>query len=172
MLNANLEIKARLRSWEQAQEAARRIATSGPEILRQTDTYFFCQNGRLKLREIAEQGDELIWYDRPDQTDSKRSNYCRLNVERPQDLKKALSAALGVRGVVEKCRKVYFYHNVRIHLDQVVGLGEFLEFEAVLGTVGEAQSHKHLNHLRQHFAIEDNDLLATGYADLTIPTEN
>jgi len=34
---------------------------------------------------------------------------------------------------VSKRREIYLWHNVRIHLDAVTGLGSFVEFEAVLG---------------------------------------
>ena len=47
-------------------------------------------------------------------------------------LKTALVAALGIRGVVHKRREIYLWHNVRIHLDEVAGLGALVEFEAVL----------------------------------------
>jgi adenylate cyclase class IV len=44
----------------------------------------------------------------------------------------ALSTALGVRGVVRKHRHVILIDNTRVHLDEVEGLGSFIEFEVVL----------------------------------------
>ncbi|MCU0979871.1 MAG: adenylate cyclase, partial [Pirellulaceae bacterium] len=61
------------------------------------------------------------------------------------------------------------YHNVRIHLDRVVDLGEFLEFEAVLGPEVNADSgHAQVAFLRDQFQIADADLLSGSYADLLL----
>ena len=40
-----------------------------------------------------------------------------------------LTAALGVRGQVIKTRTLYIAGQTRIHIDQVQGLGDFLELE-------------------------------------------
>jgi predicted adenylyl cyclase CyaB len=43
-----------------------------------------------------------------------------------------LSRSLGVRGVVEKVRRLYLWRHTRIHLDEVIGLGSFMELETVV----------------------------------------
>ena len=45
-------------------------------------------------------------------------------------LREALDAALGTLVVVEKSRRLLLWEGVRIHLDEVEGLGSFLELEA------------------------------------------
>ena len=45
----------------------------------------------------------------------------------------ALSETLGVDVVVEKRRHLLLWKTVRIHLDEVTGLGSFVELEAVAG---------------------------------------
>ncbi|MGK3856667.1 class IV adenylate cyclase, partial [Enterococcus faecium] len=82
--------------------------------------------GRLKLREIDGQAAVLIWYDRPDHDAARLSKYHLVPVADPAALKAALTDALGVRGEVRKRREIYLWHNVRIHLDEVAGLGSFL----------------------------------------------
>jgi len=90
-------------------------------------------------------------------------------VSSPQTLKAALTAALGVRGVVEKRREVFLAGNVRIHLDEVVGLGLFLEFEAVLGPdVDPAAGHAQVEDLIEQFAIRPDDLLPGSYAEMVL----
>ena len=84
----------------------------------------------------------------------------------PELTKAALSAALGVSSVVIKRREVYLYQNVRIHLDDVQGLGTFLEFEAVLGQgVDEQVGYKQIRWLCQQFGIKDGDVLDGSYGD-------
>jgi adenylate cyclase, class 2 len=163
----NVELKARLDSLDGARAIAARIATQRLEDQHQVDTYFACRNGRLKVREINGQRAELIWYDRPDQTDSKPCHYRRIPVADPAGLKAALTAACGIRVVVEKHREIYLFHNVRIHLDRVVGQGTFLEFEAVLGPeLSEAVGHQQVEQMRVQFGLTAGDLVTGSYADL------
>lgn len=171
-LRRNIELKARLRDAAAAHATARRLATVEPWIEWQTDTYFAASRGRLKLREIcdAEQrptAARLVAYSRPDDLQAKASDYRLLDVPEPRQMKELLATALGVTVVVEKRRTIYLHHNVRIHLDEVAGLGAFLEFEAVLDErTDDAAGHAQLARLREEFKIVDGDLLARSYSDL------
>ena len=166
-LRLNIELKARLKSLDRARHTAARLATDDGEVLLQTDTYFFCSKGRLKLREIADGPAQLVWYDRPDGPNARPSRYRLVTVEDPRDLRRALASALGVRAVVEKRREVYFYHQARIHLDEVTGLGSFIEFEAVLPTgVDSSMGYELVRTLSDAFEISANDVLATSYVDM------
>ncbi len=166
--NRNVEIKARVADLDKAREIAKRLATDRLADQHQIDTYFQCQEGRLKLREINGQSAQLIWYIRPNSTDARQSEYYLIDVSQPAALKRALSSALGVRGVVAKRREIYLYENVRIHLDQVQGLGTFLEFEAVLGPgETEAAGHEKVAFLSGQFNLSAKDLLATSYGEMT-----
>ena len=163
----NIEIKARLADLDAARDTARSIATERLAAQHQIDTYFRCHHGRLKLREIDGLSAELIWYVRPDRQGPKTSDYRLVPVSNPQTLKAALSGALGIRGVVDKRREILLYHNVRIHLDDVVDLGQFLEFEAVLGPEDDtSESRSRLDRLIEQFAIGPEDLLSGSYGEM------
>ena len=165
----NIELKAHLASLDGARAMAQALATERLEDQHQVDTYFFCRHGRLKLREITGLRSELIWYERPDQQHAKACRYQLVRIEDAGGLKQALTNASGIRCIVEKYREIYLYHNVRIHLDRVVDLGEFLEFEAVLGPAVNADSgHAQVAFLRDQFQIADADLLTGSYADLLL----
>ncbi|NLS91098.1 MAG: class IV adenylate cyclase [Planctomycetaceae bacterium] len=167
----NIELKARLTDLAAARETARSIATKEIGLQVQTDTYFHCPNGRLKLRQIEHAPAHLVWYARPDTEGPKASDYRLVPVANPETLKAALSDAYGIWCVVRKHREIFLYHNVRIHLDEVEGLGTFLEFEAVLGgDVDDRQGHAQLAELRRQFSISDTDLLAVSYSDLLSET--
>ncbi len=108
------------------------VASAGE--FEQSDTFYKVRRGRLKLRRCRGEA-QLIAYERPDQAGPKN---CRVELHRcdnPDSLDRALAAALGVRLVVQKTRALYCQDNVRIHLDRVEGLGEFVEIE-VLGMRG------------------------------------
>jgi len=73
--------------------------------------------------------------------------------------------------VVDKSRRLFVFEGVRIHLDHVDGLGDFIEFEGVIGTDGSDDSErfeKLLTKLRSAFGIREDDLLAGSYADLAL----
>jgi predicted adenylyl cyclase CyaB len=123
----------------------------------------------LKLREIAGRGAWLVWYERPDRTDAKASDYLLVPVSDPAGLKTALSQAIGIRGVVNKLRHIYLFQNVRIHLDDVEGAGQFLEFEAVLGDrVDDAAGERQIAELRREFGLDEADLLGGSYGDMLV----
>jgi homotetrameric cytidine deaminase len=100
-------------------------------VLRQRDTYFRARAGRLKLREEEPGGATLVQYDRPDGAHARESRYRLVPVAEPGELKAALEAALGTLVVVDKERRLLLWEGVRIHLDRVAGLGEFVELEDV-----------------------------------------
>jgi adenylate cyclase class IV len=189
----NVELKARLEDLDAARALARQVATEPLGTQQQVDTYFHCPQGRLKLRQIDGRLGQLVWYARPDQPGPKASDYLVVPVSEPEKLKAALAAALGVLCVVRKRREIFLYHNVRIHLDEVEGLGSFLEFEAVLGSYGgpsgqpaamlstpsfgvaegtsgpevdEATGRGQLDELARQFGLDQGDLLCGSYADM------
>jgi adenylate cyclase class 2 len=163
----NLEIKARIRDWDLACRTARSLATTDPGELHQLDTYFRVPHGRLKLRQFSNPPAELIFYSRPDRSEAKSSDYRIVKIDDAEGLLDALTAALGILARVEKRRLVYLHENVRIHLDRVEGLGEFVEFEAVVDEQhDEARSHATLARLQQAFALRASDLLSGSYSDM------
>ena len=167
----NIELKARLPDLAAARLIAQRLATRLVGVEEQTDTYFHCRHGRLKLREIKSANSplkvQLIPYVRSDQPNAKASDYQLVDVSAADGLKQALAAALGMSVVVAKRREIFLYHNVRIHLDEVAGLGPFIEFEAVLDCEhDEPSGHARLAELQQEFGIPFGDLLSGSYADM------
>jgi predicted adenylyl cyclase CyaB len=121
----------------------------------------------LKLREIDDDTAQLVGYFRPDGIEAKLSDYRLTEVQDAQSLKQTLAAALGVLIVVDKRREIFLYDNVRIHLDQVAGLGTFLEFEAVLSEQIDADhGQQQVAFLREQFGLLPADLLANSYAEL------
>jgi predicted adenylyl cyclase CyaB len=166
-LRRNLELKARCPGLAGAREKVVGLGArnGGTEI--QTDSYFRVARGRLKLREIEGQSAVLIWYDRANHQEARPSDYYLVPVADAAGMKAALGAALGLRGQVQKRREIYLWHNVRIHLDEVAGLGTFIEFEAVLSPgADEGTAAERLGHLCQVFSTSTADHVAPSYSDL------
>jgi adenylate cyclase, class 2 len=99
------------------------------------------------------------------------SRYRIVAVEDAEGLKAALLESLGVRAVVSKRRRLFLWRDVRIHLDRVDGLGDFLEFEAVAHEQSDlADERQKVQQLRDAFGIRSEDLLDRSYSDLILET--
>lgn len=121
----------------------------------------------MKLREEPDSVARLIAYERPDLAGQKESRYRLIEVPEPTELKEALVAVLGVKVVISKSRRLFILGEVRIHLDEVEDLGDFIEFEGVAANGGDPGGFSALlNDLRQSFGIRDEDLLRESYSDL------
>ena len=129
----NIEIKARVRDPGRTLGLALGLGAEDRGEISQRDTYFTRARGRLKLREQEPGEDELIQYRRADEAGARTSSYRRVPAGSAAGLREALDAALGTLVVVEKRRRLLLLDEVRIHLDEVEGLGSFLELEAVAG---------------------------------------
>ncbi|MEK6553493.1 MAG: class IV adenylate cyclase [Bacteroidota bacterium] len=125
----NLELKIKVESHTKLINVLRRINTEKKAILRQKDVYYKTKNGLLKLR-IEGNNFTLIKYLR-DEKGKRWSNYELLRLE-GQNPEKYLHDIFKIDTIVEKKRILYLYKNTRIHLDEVKGLGKFLELETLL----------------------------------------
>lgn len=133
----------------------------------QIDTFFKVPNGRLKLRESSLYGNILIPYLRPNQNGPKQSSYELIPISDPEKTKTLLGIILGILGEVRKKRQIYFYENVRIHLDDVEMLGTFIELEAVIDDEKTIYENKEKTQwLLDYFKISNEQLIKVAYMDL------
>lgn len=163
----NVEIKARLEHWAAVSQKVAALATEGPVQIAQDDTFFRCDNGRLKLRVFSDSEGELIFYRRNDRQGPKESFYVRSPTSSPATLREALTLAHGEVGRVVKARTLYRVGRTRVHLDRVQGLGDFLELEVVLDEqealeTGVREAHR----LMDAFGIAPAHLVGGAYVDL------
>jgi homotetrameric cytidine deaminase len=166
----NVELKARDADPAATLERALALGAADEGVLTQRDTYFGRARGRLKLREQdggREAGARLIAYARPDGEDARTSAYRLAEVGDPAALREALDAALGTLVVVDKRRHLLLYENVRIHLDDVRGLGAFVELEGVADAESDlAREHELVARLRDELAL--GAPVAVSYSDLLL----
>jgi homotetrameric cytidine deaminase len=166
----NVELKARDPDPDATAKRSLALGAEDHGVLVQRDTYFAGRHGRLKLREQEGAAAELIAYRRADGGEPKQSAYVRAEVSDPEPLREALGSALGTTVVVAKRRRLMLWDNVRIHLDDVDGLGAFLELEALVAPDGSDlhAAQEKVARLRSELAIADDALVAAGYSDLLL----
>ncbi|RKU18780.1 hypothetical protein C6503_08990 [Candidatus Poribacteria bacterium] len=186
----NLEFKAHYQSLESLYPRLAELKATHRETVHQTDTYFYVAQvkdaailetckPRLKLREISEarhrvtsqdETDEawLIYYERPNQSESRYSQYQLSKVSDPSTLKALLTVALGIETIVQKQREVWMFKNTRIHLDTVTDLGEFIELETVFQGQTEAEAADEHQHVKRTLHLGTADPVAVSYSDLVM----
>jgi len=163
----NVEIKARCADLAAMARAAAAAGAVLESTMRQVDTYFNVESGRLKLRQADGVDQALIFYRRPDDSAPKLSRYELMPIAPGQQLGSILERALGGRTAVRKRRQLWRLDNIRIHLDEVEGLGSFVEFEVqVLPGRDASGCRAQAGALMIKLGIRDTDLIAGSYADL------
>jgi len=169
MSHLNVEIKARCPDPERVRAALRERNADFRGTDRQTDTYFRCARGRLKLREGTIEN-ALIHYHRENRTGPKTSRVLLVPVEPGSLMREALASALGVLATVQKDREIYFIDNVKFHVDRVEGLGSFVEIEAIDrdGSIGEPRLRRQCESFLEALGISDSDLLTHSYSDMLL----
>ena len=162
----NIEIKAHYPDVERAAENLNALGAGLAGTFYQKDTYFNLDQGRLKLRELSLDEGHLIFYQREDLAGPKRSDY---EIAKTEDTEGQGNNVSGIHGVwveVEKTRQVWLWENVRIHLDDVKGIGPFVELEAVTEEKGIEESHHRVEALMRALEITSDQLVKGSYGDI------
>lgn len=163
----NIEFKAKVNNINSLES---KLLTLQPIFIgtdHQIDTYFNVQNNRLKLRE-GNIENALIHYKRENTASSKTSEVLLYQHSPNSILKQILTETLGVKAVVDKHRKIYFIENVKFHFDTVVGLGNFIEVEAIDtdGSISKEKLQQQCNYYFSFFQLKDNQLQEYSYSDM------
>ena len=132
----NSEIKARCADQESVRQYLREHGADFKGTDHQIDTYFHVPEGRLKLRQGPIENN-LIFYQRADTDGPKQSTINLSPVAPDSTIGEVLTAALGVRVVIDKQREIYFIDNVKFHIDTVQGLGNLSKLKPLIPTVNE-----------------------------------
>ncbi|MEK6987620.1 MAG: class IV adenylate cyclase [Candidatus Thermoplasmatota archaeon] len=161
-----VELKARYEDLGKARALLRGAEHVG--TFRQVDSYFSLGERRLKLRSVEGRKDgQLVYYERPDQGGVKESRVLLADLPDATTVLEILKLTFPLQAEVRKTREIYRLQGVQIHLDEVRGLGRFIEFEKTLASEAEREEGRRaLENLRAYFQIPPEDLMASSYSDL------
>ena len=163
----NIEIKARIEDIELLKAKVAVMADKGPIEIFQDDTFFSCPNGRMKLRTFSDTEAELIFYRRPNQSGPKESVYSIAPIASPDKTREVLSQGYGQTGRVRKHRTLFIIGRTRVHLDQVEGLGDFIELEVMLADKEPTEAGVVVaNKLLDKLGISSDRLIEGAYVEL------
>jgi len=165
----NVEIKAKCSNPSGIRNYLMRNNAEFKGVDEQADTYFNVQNGRLKLRE-GNIENNLIFYERTNQAGPKNSRFHLVKVEDAEAMKEILTKSIGVKVVVKKKREIYYISNVKFHIDEVPGLGSFIEIEAgnILADLTQKQLKEQCDFYMKEFVIKPEDLVEVSYSDMLL----
>jgi predicted adenylyl cyclase CyaB len=165
----NIEFKAKTNKLTEQEDLLQR---QNPLFIgedHQVDTYFNVPVGRLKLRE-GNIENALIHYERENTAGAKSSHVLLYQHQPDKILKEILIKSLGIKAVVDKKRKIYFINNVKFHFDTVMGLGTFVEVEAIDkdGSIGKEKLQAQCDEYAALFGIAAEDFCALSYSDMVL----
>jgi len=163
----NFEFKARVDNTEQYENKLLALNPRFEGVDHQVDTYFNVSKGRLKLRE-GNIENSLIYYERENVADAKRSDIILFRFQPDKALKEILILQLGIKVVVDKLRKIYFINNIKFHFDTVTTLGSFIEVEAIddKGELTIEQLKQQCDQYFSFFELDKMQLVDKSYSDL------
>ncbi len=162
----NIEIKTAVPDLECVEARIKVMNAEYRWTHRQRDTFFNVPSGYLKLRVVEGEPGELIAYVREPGIHPRASDYEIVRIDHPAALQSALSRSLGVRGVVEKTRRLFIWRHTRIHLDEVKDLGQFLELEAVAGEIGLEEARREADLVIEALGLSPTEFLDRPYLEL------
>ncbi len=169
----NVELKATDPDPSASLAVCRALGAEDRGTIARRDTYFEVARGGLKLREEQPGCPHLIQFERVSEPQQRESRYRIIEVSDGEALRTALAAAVGIRGTVVKRRHLLLWQSVRIHLDEVEGLGTFIELEAVAPPDSDlTHEHRLVVELRDALGIADDRLVALGYAEQLLRSDD
>ena len=165
----NIEIKARINEAARIRNFLLENNAKFIGIDHQQDTYFNVKRGRLKLRE-GNIENSLIYYERADLDGPKNSHFQLLKVTDSKQLKDVLEKSIGIKVIVRKKREIYFIGNIKFHIDDVPGLGSFIEIEAsnLNDDISEEALLEQCEFYIKKFEIKPEDMVSNSYSDLLL----
>jgi len=171
-----VELKARVGDHELLRKKLFALGAEYNGTFQQSDLYFKVPEGRLKLREVENNGIvELIYYERENIPGPKSDDAFILRVQEPEALKKILKKILTPLIVIEKVREIYQYQgtvasskypNIQVHLDTVKNLGTFLELEMETSDKTCKKDKLILQNFVKELDIKEEQLEKLSYSDL------
>uniref|UniRef100_A0A914Q280 Uncharacterized protein n=1 Tax=Panagrolaimus davidi TaxID=227884 RepID=A0A914Q280_9BILA len=172
----HVELKAILRNFDLTFSQAQQFCFGQiPQILKQFVSYFVSHNGRISLREFLEPESthaDLLFYEIPeadDVTGLKISEFVKTEILDVKNLKECLQLSMGIRGSLKKTRYLFIHEQIRIHLDRVEDLGDFIEIEVRLNENENAiNGYQTAEYFMTQLGISKDDFIEGAYIDKLI----
>jgi predicted adenylyl cyclase CyaB len=158
----NLELKLKVNSHRGIVKKLKSINALFHRTLLQKDIYYSFPHGLLKLR-MEGKDFFLIKYLR-NEIGKRFSNY-EIMLLKGKNPEKYLSEIFKIESSVQKKRRLYYYKNTRIHLDEVKGLGKFIELETLV-VKNRQSAQKEFEEITKLLELKLANQIRTSYKNL------
>jgi predicted adenylyl cyclase CyaB len=168
-MKKNFEIKVKLSDPNKTRKLLQLLCKDMSPIRQkqaQKDIYYKVNKGRLKLRIINGKTGNLIHYFRSNESRKRVSHYTIAETNTPAELNSTLSSLHGILIKVKKVREITIINNVRIHIDKVIGLGNYLEIEIIFNSIKEVR--KRMDDLIDALELDRKKFINVSYSDLLL----
>ncbi|VDL71580.1 unnamed protein product [Nippostrongylus brasiliensis] len=166
-MHQSIVLKARVDDIEQAENAIFDLTESLGTFFVQEDVYFNVPNGNLKLRIMhPNRCGQLIYNSLSNKSDHKLSESQVTEVEDVLSIRATLSAALGERGTITKKRRVFTMDDVRIYLDDVDQIGQFIDIAVTLNSSQSDSCYARAKEIRERLNISEDAVVPVAYLDM------
>ena len=164
----NIELKGKIESLEHARKVCEQIGAEFEWQRLQQDIYYAIGDERLKLRIADNEPRYLVHYLRPSTESARKCESRILRLENccHSDARSFFNTALKPCAQVVKTRQLFMWQGVRIHLDSVKGLGDFIEFEHPIGKYTREEAKARTLSLVALFGIRESDIVLGSYSDM------
>ena len=164
---ADITIKARCYEPTEVESILQQHNAEFKGLDNQTDTFYKVEVGKLKLRKGTIEN-VLIHYNRVWAGGAMQTEVMMYLKNPGSSTIDSVCGGLEVTSEIRKLRKIYFIDNVKFHIDQVEGLGQFIEIEAIDldGSLGIETLKQQCSYYKDLLLIEDEDLINDSYIDL------
>lgn len=157
-------VKAKLANAEEIEQVLRDLGAIfiGKDI--QTDHYFETSRGKLKWREAVIEN-LITHYERVEDSGIERTCVYRYDLNPTQDQIDELQRNHRLIGVIKKERRIYILNNVKIHIDRLSDIEQFIEIEAIdrEGEFTADELKDQCLRVKSMLHIAEKDLIPTGY---------
>lgn len=161
-------LKARIDDRNDLIARVEELSDSGRVEITQSDTFFDCPQGTLKLRTRDEQEGRLMVHTPAPASEPGLSTYASTPTAEAATLRETLSLAYGVLGRVRIDRMLYVHDDTRIHLDRIEEVGDFIELEITLNDGESADIALRRAHgLMRRLGVGDSRLVDGTYLDIS-----
>ena len=168
----NIESKFRCADHERVAAHALDMGARDEGCSRQRDQFYDVPRGRLKLRILEDGRRELISYNRENLPEARTSEYSLHVTSNAATLDEVLNRAVARTETIEKSRHLLIHRNTHINLDNVVGLGRFIELETVIHGQTEVEAEREHEEMVRALGLGEVERISVGYVDLLNHVEN
>lgn len=157
---ASVALRARVHEDLRLREYLERNGAGRELVIELREVHFNAPHGRLWLVRHGSRYAELVHTD-------ECGGVRQYRTEQPETMETLLRCACGVRGIVDKTRELYVHQGVRVHFDDVRGLGRFVELAIILGEEGDSGAARAtLLDTARRLGLAEETLSDTPYIDL------